>query len=98
MIDQTYIDRKNEVIKAERRLLKELGFCVYVKHPHKVLCFLFVFDSGKLNVCSQMITMYLKVLGKEREKVLVQTAWLVFSINSAVGLDLSLLCLLIGII
>jgi hypothetical protein len=24
------------VIKAERRLLKELGFCVYVKHPHKV--------------------------------------------------------------
>ena len=36
-IDQTYIDRKNEVIKAERRLLKELGFCVYVKHPHKVI-------------------------------------------------------------
>jgi hypothetical protein len=36
LIDQVYIDRKNEVIKAERRLLKELGFCVYVKHPHKV--------------------------------------------------------------
>ncbi|CAF1548341.1 unnamed protein product, partial [Adineta steineri] len=35
LIDQVYIDRKNEVIKAERRLLKELGFCVYVKHPHK---------------------------------------------------------------
>ena len=36
LVDQVYIDRKNEVIKAERRLLKELGFCVYVKHPHKV--------------------------------------------------------------
>ena len=36
LIDHVYTDRKNEVIKAERRLLKELGFCVYVKHPHKV--------------------------------------------------------------
>jgi hypothetical protein len=36
LVDQIYIDRKNEVIKAERRILKELGFCVYVKHPHKV--------------------------------------------------------------
>jgi len=25
------------VIKLERRLLKELGFCVHVKHPHKVV-------------------------------------------------------------
>ncbi|CAF3680567.1 unnamed protein product [Rotaria socialis] len=57
LVDQAYIDRKGEVIKAERRVLKELGFCVYVKHPHK------------------MITMYLKVLEKEREKNLVQTAW-----------------------
>ncbi|CAF3023239.1 unnamed protein product [Rotaria sp. Silwood2] len=37
LIDQGYIDKKNEVIKAERRLLKELGFCVYVKHPHKMI-------------------------------------------------------------
>ncbi|CAF1204036.1 unnamed protein product [Adineta ricciae] len=57
LIDQVYVDRKGEVIKAERRILKELGFCVYVKHPHK------------------MITVYLKVLEKEREKDLVQTAW-----------------------
>ena len=41
LIDQVYIDRKNEVIKAERRLLKELGFCVYVKHPHKVISIFF---------------------------------------------------------
>lgn len=27
---------KNQIIKAERRVLKELGFCVHVKHPHKV--------------------------------------------------------------
>lgn len=24
------------MIKAERRILKELGFCVHIKHPHKV--------------------------------------------------------------
>ncbi|CAF0800952.1 unnamed protein product [Didymodactylos carnosus] len=57
LIDQNYIDKKLDVIKAERRILKELGFCVYVKHPHK------------------MITMYLKVLEKEREKHFVQRAW-----------------------
>ncbi|CAF0966732.1 unnamed protein product [Adineta ricciae] len=57
LVDQTYVDRKSEVIKGERRLLKELGFCVYVQHPHK------------------MITMYLKVLEKEREIKLVQTSW-----------------------
>jgi len=36
MLDQNYINLKNQVIKAERRILKELGFCVHVKHPHKV--------------------------------------------------------------
>jgi len=35
ILDQTYISIKNQVIKAERRLLKVLGFCVHVKHPHK---------------------------------------------------------------
>lgn len=35
-IDENYHKAKNEIIKAERRLLKELGFCVHVKHPHKV--------------------------------------------------------------
>lgn len=33
----TYFSLKNQVIKAERRILKELGFCVHVKHPHKVI-------------------------------------------------------------
>lgn len=37
MLDQHYITLKNQVIKAERRVLKELGFCVHVKHPHKLI-------------------------------------------------------------
>lgn len=36
ILDQNYINLKNQVIKAERRVLKELGFSVHVKHPHKV--------------------------------------------------------------
>ncbi|XP_048581687.1 cyclin-L2 [Nematostella vectensis] len=32
-----YFNRKNQVVKAERRVLKELGFCVHVKHPHKII-------------------------------------------------------------
>ncbi|KAF6718788.1 Cyclin-L1 [Oryzias melastigma] len=37
ILDQNYINTKNQVIKAERRVLKELGFCVHVKHPHKLI-------------------------------------------------------------
>lgn len=36
-MDQYYTNLKNQVIKAERRVLKELGFCVHVKHPHKLI-------------------------------------------------------------
>jgi len=36
-LDQGYINTKGQVIKAERRILKELGFCVHVKHPHKIV-------------------------------------------------------------
>jgi len=36
LLDSNYINLKNQIIRAERRLLKELGFCVHVKHPHKV--------------------------------------------------------------
>lgn len=36
ILDDYYVSMKNQVIKAERRILKELGFCVHVKHPHKV--------------------------------------------------------------
>ncbi|KAL3270494.1 hypothetical protein HHI36_021034 [Cryptolaemus montrouzieri] len=37
ILDQSYIHLKNLVIKAERRVLKELGFCVHIKHPHKLI-------------------------------------------------------------
>merc|ERR1712226_285126 len=37
VLDQHYINLKNQIIKAERRVLKELGFCVHVKHPHKII-------------------------------------------------------------
>uniref|UniRef100_A0A1B6CB23 Cyclin-like domain-containing protein n=1 Tax=Clastoptera arizonana TaxID=38151 RepID=A0A1B6CB23_9HEMI len=37
ILDQHYIALKTQVIKAERRVLKELGFCVHVKHPHKII-------------------------------------------------------------
>ncbi|CAH1117621.1 unnamed protein product [Phaedon cochleariae] len=37
ILDQSYIQLKNLVIKAERRILKELGFCVHIKHPHKII-------------------------------------------------------------
>jgi hypothetical protein len=46
-VDEAYYDTKNQVIKAERRMLKELGFCIHVKHPHKVrssLLFWFCLD------------------------------------------------------
>jgi len=37
ILDSDYISLKNNVIKAERRVLKELGFCVHIKHPHKLV-------------------------------------------------------------
>lgn len=43
LMGNQYFIAKNAVIKAERRILKELGFCVHVNHPHKV--------SGKRLVC-----------------------------------------------
>jgi len=36
-LDVNYINLKKQVITAERRVLKELGFCVHVKHPHKII-------------------------------------------------------------
>ncbi|KAI3379379.1 hypothetical protein SNEBB_005472 [Seison nebaliae] len=36
-LDEHYIILKQKLIKMERMLLKVLGFCVYVKHPHKII-------------------------------------------------------------
>jgi transcription initiation factor TFIIIB Brf1 subunit/transcription initiation factor TFIIB len=37
VLDPSYIRLKSDVTLAERRVLKELGFCVHVKHPHKLI-------------------------------------------------------------
>ncbi|XP_063228135.1 cyclin-L1 isoform X2 [Bacillus rossius redtenbacheri] len=37
ILDQNYVTKKTQVIKAERRVLKELGFCVHLMHPHKLI-------------------------------------------------------------
>lgn len=37
VLDAEYLRIKTDVIKCERRLLKELGFCVHVQHPHKLI-------------------------------------------------------------
>lgn len=36
-LDQNYWAIKREVIKMEHRILAELGFCVHVQHPHKII-------------------------------------------------------------
>ncbi|KAL7633168.1 UNVERIFIED_CONTAM: hypothetical protein RMT77_016538 [Armadillidium vulgare] len=36
ILDRNYVALKNQVIRAETRLLKELGFCCHVKLPHKI--------------------------------------------------------------
>uniref|UniRef100_A0A8C6NVM3 Cyclin L1a n=1 Tax=Nothobranchius furzeri TaxID=105023 RepID=A0A8C6NVM3_NOTFU len=60
ILDQNYINTKNQVIKAERRVLKELGFCVHVKHPHKiVVMYLQVLECEKNQVLVQTAWNYM---------------------------------------
>ncbi|VDM37452.1 unnamed protein product [Toxocara canis] len=37
VLDRSYLELKNQVIKAERKLLNALGFVVHVRHPHKLI-------------------------------------------------------------
>jgi len=37
VIDIEYSRLKGHVIKAERHVLRDLGFCVHMKHPHKLI-------------------------------------------------------------
>lgn len=56
LLDQSYVNLKNQAIKAERRVLKELGFCVHVKHPHKVsACKVCAIRYGKLETSLDFI-------------------------------------------
>lgn len=62
ILDQNYINLKNQVIKAERRVLKELGFSVHVKHPHKVNINLSFFILQKcINYALATIVKHLKI-------------------------------------
>lgn len=36
-MSEEYHVTKAELITAERRVLKELGFCVHLNHPHKLI-------------------------------------------------------------
>lgn len=59
-LDGSYISMKSQVIKAERRLLKELGFCVHVKHPHKIIVmYLQVLECEKNSELVQMAWNYM---------------------------------------
>ena len=77
LLDQNYVNLKNLVIKAERRVLKELGFCVHVKHPHKVIPFHVSRRVCSLteSVSSQIVVMYLQILGFEKNHQFVQLSW-----------------------
>uniref|UniRef100_A0A8C2KXE0 Cyclin L1 n=1 Tax=Cyprinus carpio TaxID=7962 RepID=A0A8C2KXE0_CYPCA len=60
VLDQNYINTKNQVIKAERRVLKELGFCVHVKHPHKIIVmYLQVLECEKNQMLVQIAWNYM---------------------------------------
>ncbi|XP_047660524.1 cyclin-L1-like isoform X2 [Tachysurus fulvidraco] len=59
-LDQNYINTKNQVIKSERRVLKELGFCVHVKHPHKmIVMYLQVLECEKNQILVQTAWNYM---------------------------------------
>ncbi|KAJ8260230.1 hypothetical protein GJAV_G00178580 [Gymnothorax javanicus] len=59
-LDANYISMKSQVIKAERRVLKELGFCVHVKHPHKIIVmYLQVLECEKNTKLVQMAWNYM---------------------------------------
>merc|ERR1719369_1998877 len=49
ILDENYISLKNNVIKEERRVLKELGFCVHIKHPHKLVVMYMKFLEAEEN-------------------------------------------------
>ena len=83
-LDPAYIAKKNDVINNERKVLKELGFCVHVKHPHKVSLYNFRFEpkgsNVTLNVFSskfiyQIIVMYLQWLELAKHRELLQMSW-----------------------
>lgn len=79
-IDAVYSETKNKVIKAERQMLKDLGFCVHFKHPHKVSshpdhCSLESYLTMPLVVAFQIIFIYLQAIECSQTVDLSQKAW-----------------------
>ena len=83
-LDPAYIARKTEVINNERKVLKELGFCVHVKHPHKVSLYKLRFVPEGSNLFTntfssqfiyQIIVMYLRWLELDMHRELLQMSW-----------------------
>ena len=83
-LDPAYIARKTEVINNERKVLKELGFCVHVKHPHKVSLYKIRFVPKGSNPLTntfsskfiyQIIVMYLRWLELDMHRELLQMSW-----------------------
>merc|ERR1739838_392659 len=59
-LDDDYKDLKQRVVKLERRVLKELGFCVSVVHPHKfIILYLQVLGMKKNKVLTQLAQNYM---------------------------------------
>lgn len=75
LLNEAYVTLKNNVIKAERRILKELGFCVHVKHPHKVWANSFFFTTSNTYFLFQYIITVAEILGNSKNIELIQAAW-----------------------
>ena len=59
-LDTTLV--KMTQIKAERRVLKELGFCVHIKHPHKlIVMYLQVLRNGILGIRTLRLIFLLQI-------------------------------------
>ena len=69
-IDENYYNNKNQVIKAERRILKELGFCVHVKHPHKII---FIYLQA-MECMQSELTQKACSFGRQSENIKIKTA------------------------
>ena len=73
-LGNTYFKVKPEIIQCEKYLLKTLGLCVHVQHPHKVrhsltlMVYLQYYNT-------QLIITFLQVLEMEGNVELVQSVW-----------------------
>lgn len=63
VVDEAYKRKKDDLVKAERFMLKELGFCVHVKHPHKLV--VIICKKVMAGLCAD----------ESQEQELVQTSW-----------------------